>query len=502
MRPLAFFFIHIISFAVLANPQSVVTIPVTSIPLQLKLGELVQSSDEDIAAHLALGLFGVGEGSQIDPILAESFQWEKAGMTLRIQLRKTVFSNGDPITTKEVIENLERCVRKSELSLSVALQKIIGFENFKKGNRSHLEGLKIRGPYTFEIITKTKAPLLLDDLVYTNCHIIKPSAMGENDLLKGAIGSGPYTVAAHDSDSTILVKRNNCSIKCNGPDKIIFKRTDDFGNFEVLRHWASIIETSKSITPHPDFTSYEQSPLGTLQLILNHSRKPFDNIKMRRAIHMALDIPLLAKGMGWSESRLQAGLFPFGMEGFNPVIPPRDLVKSKRLLRMFGFSEQKHLKFEILIAKSATSNVEASFWLKVFEDSFVQAVPRVMPYSEIVKKRNSGDFDALRITKLPGSIEGHRLLASYLSYSKFNTPRAKLVQCDPFIQKAMQEPDTDKRRQLYRLSDDCLLSNELLIPLSSAQPNFVLLKNPWKLKRHNRYWLRPNIASDWMNENL
>ncbi len=488
----------VLSSLTVAHAETVANLPLKAIPTQLPVDRLIQVDESYVAEQIAEGLFDMGEGFQLHPVLAENVSWENGGKILRIKIRSVSFSDNTPVTATEVISSLQSCIKAAESALSVSLQDIVGYSDFASGKTPALAGLKRVSDMEIEIQTVAPSPLLADNLAFSNCFIVKPSKTGSIDLLAGAIATGPYTVKSVAPDSLVLTKRANHYRAKDIADKIVFKATDKYGDFQSLKSWANVILAEGDQGEDPAFNRSEYSELGTYQLVLNNSKTPFNKLDVRRAVAKALDIEALSLGMSWQPDRLQAGLFPFGMRGFKQRTLVRDINGAKALLAQAGFTTKNPLKFSIVMSKSKNTEQEAKLWPKVFSKLPIQVRVELLEQKDLIERRNAGSFDALRIIKSPGSVDGHRLLASYLSNSKFNTPRSKIQRCDSLIRQALKVSVLDERYKIYEQADSCLMANVTLIPLSSVQQGYAYIKKPWKLKRKNRYYLKPYDVSEWI----
>lgn len=472
-------------------------LPVKAIPSALPVDRLVQVSDSHIADLVAEGLFGVTEGVQNSPHLALRAAWVESGRLLRIELRRATYSDGTPVTPASVIAALERCMLSLEHEVTFALREVDGYQEFKARRAEHVRGMREAFGNSIEVRTVRPAPLLINDLSDANCRILKPGPSGTIDLLQGAVGTGPYVLTGREATEVTLTRRENYYGRNRGPEHVVFRQTNHMGDFSKLRDWSSLIVTEADPGETAAFNKFEFAELGTYQLIPNHSRPPFNKLAVRQALEAAIDFDRLARGMNWSRDRLQAGIFPFGMRGFRKRERLRDLDRAIQLLAREGYTDANPLKFTITISKSAISEREVRVWPSVFEGAPIEARVELLPHAELVKKRNAAEFEALRIIKYPGRSEAQRLLAAYLSTSKWNTPRAQLPECDKLISRVLQTGDAEQRQRIYLLANDCLMLNALLVPLSSIQPGVVLVRKPWRLNRSNPYLLYPYLVSDW-----
>lgn len=478
-------------------PAAAVThavLPLKGIPKTVALDNLVQVDEAYVGDLLAEGLFDIGEGFQINPVLAESVSWKGDGKILNIKLKEAVFSDGTKVTADDVTRNLLRCIKNAEEALSLALQNVDGYSDFASGKKQTLSGLKKISEHEIEIVTTSPSPLLPDALTFSNCYVIKGNG---TDVLSSAIGTGAYRLQSRTDDKIVLQKRTDYHRENLGPDVVEFRATNSWGDFSKLKEWATLVTVEGDPGPDSNYNKFDSSNLGTYQLVFNNASAPFFNKSVRRAVSLALDFDLLAKELEWSKDRLQAGLFPFGMRGFKKRQGNRDAAQATRLLRKAGYSAKKPLTFTITIARSKLAETEAKIWPSVFVGVPIVVSVELVDQKALFDRRSAGTYQALRIAKMPGTVDGHRLLTSYLSHSKFNTPRSVLPDCDALIKGSLSIANIDARYEQYEKADSCLMSHSILVPLATIQPGFAFLRKPWVISRKSRYNLRPYNVYRW-----
>ena len=436
------------------------------------------------------------------PRLAEKSEWSSDQKTLRVKLRAAMFSDGSLVTAKDVAESLSYCIRNGGKTLLVAVGSVVGYRSFVNGHAPELAGITVSGGSNIEIRLSRRSPLLLDDLAQADCHIVKPAANGSHDLLKGAIGSGPYVLKSVDLRDVILERNPHYYAKLDGPQTAVYRVTADYGRWDDLKSWVTMATTESEPVPGPGaaFQKIEISELGTYQLILNNSKAPFNRVEVRRAVGLALDYDRLAEKLGWSPGTLQAGLVPLGMTGFKhreTIGRAARVAQAIRLLKQAGYTARHPLKFTVLLSQLPDYEKEASLWPTLFAGAPIEVRVELVSHAERIARTDRGEFQAVRSMKYAGSSESHRLLSTYLSGSSFNPTRSREPECDRLISRSISTLDRDARYEGYAQADACLMDRAILVPLASIQSGYVFLKEPWKLSRTNRYLLYPYWISEW-----
>ncbi len=492
--------IFLLSLSVFSS-ETIVRVPLKALPSNLELDKLINMDQTKVAGMLVDGLIEIGENLKFNPRLMKESKWKNNQKTLEIKLGKHFFSDASPITSKQLIKSLTDCIKRSKRLPLTSFRQIIGYKNFISNKSKTLEGLKVIDSETIQFNTKKYAPRIIDNLHHVSCSALK-ATKNSNDLLKGAIGSGPYQLQKNsDQNSLVLVKRNKFFGKKSGPDKIIYTSNNDFGNYEKMKNKFDLIELKEDPGPTPEFNRYKSSSLATYQLGFNNSKKPFDNEKLRKAVELAIDYKLLSEKMKWSSSRMQKGLFPYGMSGFiKRNLEKRNYLEANKILKSLGYSEKKPFRFIILTSMRKNIEKEIKLWPKLFNKSFIKVEVKLLEHKELVKRKEAGDFEVIRYTKYAGSLEPDILLGSYLSTSVYNTPRAKQKECDTKINTAVNENNSSKRNKLYQIAGKCLIDHQVIVPLASHNSGLVLIRKPWRLRRTNQYMLYSYFINEWIKE--
>lgn len=480
----------------LANDMA--SLPLKAIPLDLKIDRLIQVDQFRVATLIASGLFKVGKNLEYEGKLAKNSYWDKDRRKLFIELKDEHFSDGSVLHSEHVINSLKNCIKTSRKNTTSSFDKILGYKEFVSGKTTKLKGLKEIDDHNLVIEAEDYVPLLKEDLTLVACSIIKSIKPGSNNLLDGAIGTGAYRVLRSSKNEIILGRR-----KGKGPNRVKFFATNDFGNYQKLKDSADLILTESDIGKLKDFNSHRNSRLGNWQLSFNNQKTPFNNKLLRKAISLGIDFDSLYKNMGWEEARLQRGLFPFGMRGFRKRESiKRNLAEANKILKTLGHTNKKPLEFKILLSKKNGTDKVVSIWAQAFKGLNANPTIKVVDQGELIKLRNKGQFNIIFHGKASGSPDPHIILSSYLSDSRFNTPRVKNTRCDFLIRDSIRTHNTYARWEKYKKAEDCLLDTYFIVPLATVNYGLALVRKPWRITRKNQYLLYPYRVDEWEKDSL
>ncbi|WP_031515692.1 ABC transporter substrate-binding protein [Desulfofalx alkaliphila] len=185
------------------------------------------------------------------------------------------------------------------------------------------------------------------------------------------------------------------------------------------------------------------------RLMINHTKEPFNENRLRRALAHAIDreelVQVVARGHGQAGL---AGMLPPDNPWHNPQVTQyhHDRVKAKQLLAELGFGPHRPLTLELLVSQRFARDGEiiASQLAQVG----IKAELKSLEQKSVDNKINNWDFD-LAVTGHGGLGGDPDVLRTLILDDGFNSARydgnAELVQ---LLQQQLGEMDAEKRREL------------------------------------------------------
>ena len=258
------------------------------------------------------GLLRLGENSKIEPGIAKSYTESKNGLTYTFNLRNNAkWSNGDPVTAKDFVYSWQRTLDPKTGSqygyLFSGIHNADKIQN-QKASVSSL-GIKAEGNYKLVVTLDNKIPffkLLMGFPVFfpQDAKAVHQygSAYGTADNKQ--VYDGPFTL--NDWNSTSLtwnLKKNpkywdKSAVKL---DEIKFNVVKDPSTGLNLYQDGKLddvglsADQAKQFKNNKDLVTRKQS--SCYYLAFNLKKKQFKNIKIRQAISMAVNRPVLTKNI-------------------------------------------------------------------------------------------------------------------------------------------------------------------------------------------------------------
>ncbi|GGW38273.1 ABC transporter substrate-binding protein [Streptomyces lucensis JCM 4490] len=283
------------------------------------------------------------------PALATEVPKDPNATSWRFTLREgATFHDGRPVRADDVVFVFDRILDP-------------GTQTLAKGFfASWLEGVRKVGPRTVELTLRFPFPDGLSRLTLAKVmpeHVFsKPGAWDE--AIRGlAVGSGPYRQVAHHPKSNTTFE---AFAAYNGPRKAAFRRMN----------WLTIVDAAPRVAkisgsgagaqiadniPYANVARLEQGGLkvaggagmNNLFLMFNTRHEPFDDVRVRQALHYAVDREKMVRVALKGHGRPATSFLDEGNPGHRRArtVYGHDPDRAKALLRAAGV---KGLKVELL----------------------------------------------------------------------------------------------------------------------------------------------------------
>lgn len=306
------------------------------------------------AEHLIFnGLVTYDFNSHVVPDLAASVTTEGGGKAYVFKLKDGVkFHDGKPVTSKDVVYSFNRLLDPATKSPGAGFYSdIVGAEARLAGEAASVKGVTAPDAKTVRIELKAANPIFLQLIAMPFASVVPDGATGAT-LARKPVGTGPFSLASWSSGQKIVFKKNpgyfnNGAAKLDGVEYQLGVNE----NLEVLkfeRGELDLLGANRNI-PAADFSRLKDNPRYKSLMLsapdaafhyvgMNCQVAPFDNVKVRRAVAMAIDkarIVQLVNGRG----QVANGILPPTMPGFDPKLAGigHDPAKAKALLAEAGF---------------------------------------------------------------------------------------------------------------------------------------------------------------------
>ncbi|MBL9033652.1 MAG: ABC transporter substrate-binding protein [Rhodospirillaceae bacterium] len=294
--------------------------------------------------------------SELEPDLAESFEISPDGKTYTFKLRQGVkFHNGREMKAADIKYSIERVCNAATQSPGAGyFTGIPGCQDMLDGKATEMSGITTPDDYTVVFqLTEPNATML--HVFALNFSFAVPKEVAEEfgqDFTHHAVGTGAYKMTEYSPGQQIVLERNPDWNRDGRPyiDKYIlqFGVEPTVGVLRVQKNEADILgeifppakylEVSQDASLKDRFVTAGQ--LNTNYMTMNFNIKPFDDLRVRQAVNMAVNKQRLVQVLN-NRGTVTGQVLPPAMAGFDPQYQgyPYDPEKAKALLAEAGLGD-------------------------------------------------------------------------------------------------------------------------------------------------------------------
>ncbi len=268
---------------------------------------------EPLAQNTALG---------IRPALAESWTNPSPDTWVFRLASGAAFHDGSPVQSRDVVD-AALGARSSRGSLSAL---------------ADLRTIEVVDGRTVRFLTHSPA----QDFLLAVSTLFIPRRHGD-----GFLGTGPFRVVARTPERVVLRRHDRPGRPVPLLEEVVFRRfTSSPAGVRLLRRripTAALDPTGTMVDeargdPRFRVVTSESGSLTYLAVGLSADPGPLADVRVRRALRLALDLPRLVSAGTLAGGTPAGRLIPPGAFGYDPGLPPpaRDLAEARRLLALAG----------------------------------------------------------------------------------------------------------------------------------------------------------------------
>ena len=275
---------------------------------------LAQGTHESwVLENVFEGLMTFDEKGELVPGMAESYEISDDELTYTFTLRDGVkWSNGDPVTAEDFEFTWKRAL-DPELAADYAniLYYIKGGEAYNTGQGSRDDvAVKALDEKTLEVTLESPTAYFLElTAFYTYFPVNKNVVESNPDWAKKPethVSNGPFKLVKWEHNAKLVLEKNESyynadKIKLDGIDLDIIEDQNtawqkyEGGEYHILVDVPTSVVAQLQAQNDPELEIGAQ--VGTYYYNVNPEIKPFNNVKVRKALSMALDRETIVKNI-------------------------------------------------------------------------------------------------------------------------------------------------------------------------------------------------------------
>lgn len=429
----------------------------------------------------------------LTPNLAERWETSPDNQIFTFYLRSNVlFHDGGALTSEAVLRSFEWHVENDPLSpLSTVIDTVSIVDSLTIT-------VKLKYPYSLFLYTLASPAGIV---------IISPEALRKfgNDIAFHPVGTGPFRLTTwKDKDEIKLTAFKDYWQRKKSIDQISFKYyADRFqreesiqkDNVDILFMVSGFSVDRLKWLGTIDY--FVQPPVNILFIGFNNKTKPFNDIRVRKAVLKAINLPELVLNVNRGNAVVAKGPLPDIFFNYKNIRQEEyNIQEAKRLLKEAGYSNGMRLNFyfpkagflrQTIVQLIKTNLAKIGITLNVkISDSWDT-------HNTNIKSDSSQIFIYGGKSEIIGDA-GNFLYSFFHSDSEYNYLQYKNIHVDKWLNEARIEGDRQKRDKLYKQIVKAILNDTPAVFLYHVKPHFAFNRekiksiavNPYGIIQFNR----------------
>jgi len=426
------------------------------------------------------------------PGLAERWEISPDGLVYSFHLRtNAVWSSGERITADDVVFSWRRVLDPNTAAdYAGQLFFVKNAEAFNAGKITDAEQVGVRAldPRTVRVELVSPTAFFLDLCAFQTLAVVPKKFIqqhGDNWLRFQPLPvSGPYQLEFWRLNDRIRLRKNprywdaaNTSIEVVDILPIISASTAlnlyEAGDADVIWDKALIpSELLDVLRRRPDFHSFDY--LGSYFLRYNVNRKPFDDVRVRQALALAIDKQRIVEKITRGGEKVATHITPEGLKGYEA---PRGLgydpAKARSLLAGAGFPEGRGFpEFEYLFNAGAggTASTDSKIAVELqgmwAQELGIHVRLKQLEWKIYLAAQSALDFDVSRSSWIGDYNDPNTFLDMFMSANGNNRTGWKNARYDELVRQGNAQTDLAKRAAMLREAETLLVETDLpIVPI-------------------------------------
>ncbi len=353
--------------------------------------------------------------SSIEPSLAESWEISADGLEYTFHLAQGVkFHNGNDFTAEDVVYTFNRMLTEPGTVNTESVDQIKGAAEVLEGAAETLEGVEVVDDYTLKVTLKEPFAAFLACLSTPGASIYDSEATQEAGDQFGmdpsvTVGTGPFKFSSWTFNDRLVLTRNDDYWKGAAelpgvvirivPDTETQTMMFENGELDIIDLDFVTDAIDRFTATYPD-QIVDAPRVGITYLTMNHNIEPFQDLKVRKAVQMAVDKQAILDALYGGRGQVEYGIFPHGLIAFNPNQTPinYDPEGAKALLAEAGYADG----FTMELAADSSQSDTVTMALEIIKEqlSAVGINAEIKNYDEStwLETRKSGELGSFLAT--------------------------------------------------------------------------------------------------------
>ncbi|WP_366922836.1 ABC transporter substrate-binding protein [Metallumcola ferriviriculae] len=436
------------------------------------------------------------DSTEVIPALAKDWKVSEDGKTWSFFLREGVkFHDGTDFDAEDVVFNFERWMNEGHEYHIGGEFEYWGY--MFGGYPGVVESVKATDQYTVEFTLNKPMATFLANVAMFPFGIASPEAVKEfgEDYFKNPVGTGPFEFVEWVPDSKIVLKKFDGywgdSAKV---DKLVFRSIPD-NSARLMELQAGSIDIMDGITPDDvatiksddQFQLILRPSMNVGYLAMNVEKEPFDDVKVRRAVNMAINKKPIIDAFFAGLAKPAKNPLPPSLWGYNDAVEDYEYnaEQAKALLAEAGYPNGfKTTLWAMPVPRPyfpQPQKIAEAMQADLIEVG-IDAEIVSHDWTTYLKKTESGEHDMAMLGWTGDNGDPDNFL--YVLLDKDNAVKGsagniafyKNDEVHDLLIKAQQEMDQEVRADLYKQAQEIIHDDAPWVPMSHSTPPIAAKK--------------------------
>ena len=456
---------------------------------------LAQGTHESwVLDHIFEGLMKLDKEGHVVPGMAKDYKVSDDDLTYTFTLRDDIkWSNGDPITAEDFEFAWKRAL-DPDLAAEYAYQVyyVKGGEAYNTGKGSVDDVMvKALDEKTLEVTLEVPTGYFLELTAFYTYYPVNKKVAEENpDWSKNAesfVSNGPFKLTEWKHGASFNIRKNDnyydaSKVKIDGIDFAMIEdentawQSYEGGEFDFLASIPQAVTAQLQADKNPELVL--GGMVGTYYYNLNSKVKPFNNVKVRKALSMTLDRETIVSKIAQGGEIAAEGVVPFGIfdeEGKEyrdkvGQLIKYDPVEGKKLfeegLAEEGMTPADFSKFVILYNTAESHKKIAQAVQEMWRTNLgVEMQLENVDFQVKLDREKAGDFDVSRAGWVGDYMDPMTFMDLWFSTSSFNDAKYNNPEYDKLVLAAKSTADQNIRFDSMRKAEKIIMEDMPIVPV-------------------------------------
>jgi oligopeptide transport system substrate-binding protein len=463
----------------------------------------IYSRSSIVLQNLFRGLYKLDQNGKPVPAIAQSCTIDTTGKVYLFKINPNAkWSDGKPVTAQDFEYSWKRVLDpKTASGAAFYLYYIKNGKAYNEGKaKAEDVGIKVIDDKTLEVTLENPTPYFLELLCVTAYFPVRKDVVEGKEVWTKSpstyISNGPFMLAELKEKEKYVLKKNPYYVDADKVKldtlEIVFLESSET---ELAAYKNNEIHVADNLNPEAE-TEFRNTPelhtvprIGMWYFDINCAVKPFDDVRVRKALSLAINREQIVKNILQSVDIPAYGFVPFGIpHGVQKDKQYRDVVgnlitedvdEAKKLLAEAGYPDGKGMPKVLLTVKSSReckdiAQAFQSMWKQYLGiESEIQTFESKVYWDELSK----GNFNVAHDGWTGDYPDPMTNLDIFETANNKTTNRWSNAEYDRLLQENRETQDQAKRMENFAKAEKILAAEMPVIPVCYFNETFLCKPN-------------------------